>query len=149
MAIKFFTPGADVLNDTPTYELNLTTTRSATENTAVYEATGIEPGTYDITAVGEHTLINVKRGVVISAPNTSVHMGTLLEGDANGDGIVDFDDFAILSVCWLVSKGQAKYDTRTDFDCNGFIDIADFSLLAAHWLRNSPVEIPFSLPQTD
>lgn len=139
LTVKFFTPGADVLNDTPTYEFNLTTTKSG--NSAVCEATGVASGTYDITAISEHTLVNAKRGVVISAPNTSVDLGTLLEGNAEQDNIVNLDDYAILSMCWRTSEGQAGYDTRTDFDRNELINMADLSLLAANWLSCSPVEI--------
>ncbi len=140
LTIKFFSPGADVSNDTPTYEFNLTTTKS--DNSAACEATGVSPGTYDITALSEHTLMNIKRSVVISAPNTSVDLGTLLEGDANQDNTVDLDDYAILSMCWLASQSQAEYDAMTDFDRNGLINIADLCLLATNWLSSSPVEIP-------
>ena len=140
LTVKFFAPGADVLNDTPVYEFNLTTTKS--DNSAVCEATGVAPGTYDITAISEHTLMNARRSVVISAPNTSVDLGTLLEGNANQDDIVNLDDYAILSMCWLASVAQAEYDDRTDFDRNGLINTADLSLLAANWLSSSPVEVP-------
>ena len=142
MTVKFFTPGADVLNDTPTYEFRLTTAKSVAGSAAVCAATGIAPGSYDITARSGSTLMNVKRSVVVSAPNTSVDLGTLLEGNANQDNMVNLDDYAILSRCWLSSKTQAEYDVRTDFDRNGLIDVADLCLLAANWLRSSPVEIP-------
>ena len=141
LTVKFFAPGADVLNDTPTYEFNLTTTRSGGGSAAVFEATGVAPGTYDITALGESTLMNVKRSVVISAPNTSVDLGTLLEGNANQDDAVDLDDYVVLSTCWLASTAKDEYDVRTDFDRNGLINAADLCLLAANWLRSSPVEI--------
>ncbi len=131
--------GADVLNDTSVYDFNLTTTKSG--NSAVCEAVGVAPGVYDITALSEHTLMNVRRNVVILAPNTSVDLGTLLEGDANQDNIVNLDDYAILSMCWRASEAQAEYDTRTDFDRNGLINMADLSLFAANWLWNSPVEV--------
>ena len=142
LTVKFFTPRADVLNDTPTYDFNLTTTKSATGDTAVCEATGVAPGTYDITVIGESTLLNAKRNVVISAPNTSVDLGTLLEGNANGDNIINLNDYAILSMYWLTSEAQNEYDVRTDFDRNGLINAADLYLLADNWLRSSPVEIP-------
>lgn len=138
LTVKFFAPGADVLNDTPTYEFNLTTTKSATGSAAVCEAAGVAPDIYDITALSEHTLMNVKRNVVISEPNTSVDLGTLLEGNANQDNIVNLDDYAILSMCWLASQGQVEYDAMTDFDRNGLINIADLCLLAANWLSSSP-----------
>jgi len=142
LTVKFFPPGTDVLNDTPTYNFLLTTTKSADGSAAICEATPVALGTYDIAVIGEHTLMNVKRSVVISAPKTSVDMGTLLEGDANQDNIINLYDLAILSMCWLAPKAQADYDIRTDFDRNGLINAADLYLLAANWLRSSPVEIP-------
>ena len=141
LTVKFFTPGADVLNDTPTYEFNLTATKSATGNVAVCEATSVAPAIYDITVLGESTLLNAMRNVVISAPQTPADLGTLLEGDTNNDNVVNFGDCAILSTCWLASKDFAKYDARTDFDRDGLINLADLCLLAANWLRTSPIEI--------
>ncbi len=141
LTVKFFTPGADVLNDTPAYEFDLTTTKSATENTAVCEATGLAPGTYDVTAFGRSTLMSIRKNVVISSPRTSVDLGTLLQGDVNQDNIVDFDDYTVLSTYWLASKNQAEYNAGADFDRNGLINAADLSLFAANWLKTSPVEI--------
>ncbi len=141
LTVRFFTPGADVLNDAPIYEFDLTTAKSATSNVAVCEATGIAPGTYDITSLGEATLMNVKRNVVIFAPRSSIDMGTLLEGDANKDNMIDLEDYAILSKSWLATQSQPEYDFRADFDHNGFVNAADLSLLTTNWLRTSPVEI--------
>ena len=141
LTVKFFTPGADILNGTPAYEFNLTTTKSAVGNSAVCQATGLAPGTYDITALGQSTLMNVKKSVAISAPQTSVDLGSLLEGDVNQDNIVDFDDYAVLSTCWLASKDQAEYNAGADFDSNDQINAVDLSRFAANWLRTSPVEI--------
>jgi hypothetical protein len=77
----------------------------------------------------------------LSRGNTSVDLGTLLEGSANQDNIVNLDDYAILSRCWLSSQSQAEYDARTDFNRDGLINVPDLCLLAANWLRISPVEI--------
>lgn len=141
LTVQFFPAGANVLSDVPINEFKLTTTRSAGGDTAVCQATGITPRTYEIAVFGESTLMNVKRGVVVSPPNTSVDLGTLLEGNANQDNAIDLDDCAILSAAWLASKEQPQYDFRTDFDRNGLINAADLSLLAANWLRSSPIEI--------
>jgi hypothetical protein len=138
---KFFAPGADVLNEIPVYEFNLTTAKSATGDTAACKVTGITPGTYDITVMGESTLMNIKRNVVISAPSTSIDMGPLLEGNANRDNIINLDDFTILSMYWQASKEKGEYDIRVDFDRNGLINIADLYLLAVNWLKSSPIEI--------
>jgi hypothetical protein len=70
-----------------------------------------------------------------------VQLGTLLEGDANNDNIINLDDYAILSMFWLASESQAEYDVRADLDRNGLINAADLSLLAGNWLHSSPVEI--------
>ena len=141
LTVKFFTPGADVLTDIPAYEFKLTTEKSAATNMAVCEVTGIAPGNYDITIIGEATLMNVRRSVVISASNTSVNMGTLLEGDANQDNIINLEDFAILSKSWLALQLQPGYNAIVDFDYNGLINAADLCLLASNWLGSSPVEI--------
>ncbi len=141
LTVKFFTPGADVLNDTPTYAFDLTTAKSAAGNSAVCEVTGLAPGTYDITAAGRSTLMNIRKNVAITAPQTSVDMGILFEGDINQDNTIDFNDYTVLSMCWLSSKDQAEYNAVADFDRNGIINAADLSLFAANWLRISPVEI--------
>lgn len=141
LTVRFFMPGADVLNDIPVYEFMLTAEKSSTANAAACEAAGIEPGTYDITVHGETTLMNLKRNVVISSRRSSIDMGTLLEGDANQDNIINLRDYAILSNCWLASQSQPEYDMRADFDYNGLINPADISLLATNWLRTSPIEI--------
>ena len=141
LIVRLFTPGADVLNNIPSYDFMLTAEKSATSNIAACEATGIALGTYDITVHGETTLMNAKRNVVISAPRSLINMGTLLEGDANQDNIVNLEDYAILSNCWLALQSQPEYDIIADFDRTGLINTADLSLLATNWLRISPVEI--------
>jgi hypothetical protein len=141
LTVRFFPPGASVLNDAPTQEFKLTTAKSATTNAAICQATGVPPGTYDITVFGESTLMNVKRGVVVSSPSTSVDLGTLLEGNANQDNTIDLDDCAALSAAWQAMKEQPQYDIRIDFDRNGLINAADLSLLAVNWLRSSPIEV--------
>ena len=138
ITIKFFSPGADVMTDTPIGQCDCATTKS--DSTAVCQCT-VAPGTYDITAVSEHTLINVKRGVVISAPSTAVDMGTLLEGNANDDPIINISDFGILAVSYMKTEGQPGYDPRADFDRNGIINISDFGLLAVNYMKVSPIDI--------
>ena len=137
--VKFFSPGADVMTDSPLYEFSLTTTKS--DGIATCQCTGVMPDTYDITAVSEHTLINVKRNVVISTPSTAVDMGTLLEGNANDDIIINISDFGILAVSYMKMEGEPGYDARADFDRNGIINISDFGLLAVNYMIMSPVDV--------
>jgi len=148
ITIKFFSPGADVMTDTPIYEFHLTTTKS--DDTATCQCIGIMPGTYDVTAQaancpqcsdGNCTLMNVRRAVVISTPSTAVNMGTLLGGDANCDCIINISDFGILAVSYMKTEGEPGYDCRADFDCNGIINISDFGLLAVNYMKMCPVDV--------
>jgi len=139
ITIKFFNPGADVMTGSPLYEFSLNTTKS--DGMAISQCT-VAPGTYDVTVVSEHTLINVKRNVVISTPSTAVDMGTLLEGNANDDSIINISDFGILAVSYMKTDGEPGYDARADFDRNGIINISDFGLLAVNYMQMSPIDVP-------
>jgi PKD repeat protein len=138
ITVKFFSPIADVMNDIPFTEFHLTTTKS--DGAAICQS-AMAPGTYDVTVVSEHTLTNVRRDVTISLPSTSIDMGTLLEGDADNDGIVNISDFGILAVSFGKMDGEPGYDDRADFDRNGIINISDFGLLAVDFMKMSPIEI--------
>jgi hypothetical protein len=142
LTVRTFPPGADVLSGAATQEFRSTSFMSPSGETALCQVSGVTPGVYDVAVSGESTLMNVRRAVTISAPATSLDMGTLLEGNANQDCVVDLDDCVILAACWRASLQQGPYDRRADFDRNGFIDVDDLSLLAANWLRRSPVEVP-------
>lgn len=48
-------------------------------------------------------------------------------GNANGDKIVDINDFGMLMSSWGLS------DINIDFDGNGVVDIGDFSALMSSW----------------
>ena len=140
LTVKFFTPGADVLTGTPNYSFNLTTAKSG--GFAVAQASGIIPGTYDISAVTPHCLANVRRGVVITEPSTAVYLGTLLEGNAIDDNKINITDFGILAASYGKSSGDIGYYAQADFDCNGIINIADFGLLAANYGKSGPIIVP-------
>jgi hypothetical protein len=139
VTIKFFSPGADVMTDDPLEQFDLTTTKS--DSTAVCQCS-VDPGTYDITTVSEHTLINVKRDVVISSPSTAVDMGTLLEGNGNDDIIINISDLGILAVSYMCLEGEPCYDPRADFDRNGIVNISDLGLLAVNYMKISPIVVP-------
>ena len=140
ITLKFFSPEANVLSDSPLYEFNLTTDKAKADDTAICQCTGVTPDTYDITTVSEHTLMNVRSGVAISAAYTLVDMCTLLEGNANDDNIINISDFGILAVSFMTLDGEEGYDAKADFERNGIIDIHDFGMLAVNFMKTSPVE---------
>jgi len=140
LTVKFFSPGGDVLADTPLAEYDLTTTKADT--TALGRVSDLPIGTYDVTVFSDHTLINVKRNVVISTGSTSVDMGTLLEGNADNDYEISVGDLALFAYSWLASERSEYFNAMADFDCNKFIDLFDAALLFANWSLESPVEVP-------
>ena len=139
LTVKFFDNSTGVPG-TILYTFTENTTKSG--STAIVQTSGILPGTYDISAVTSHCLTNVKNGVVITAPLTAIDLGTLLEGNADDNDIINITDFGVLAASYGKSSGDSGYDARADFDRNGIINIADFGLLAANYGKSAPVEVP-------
>jgi hypothetical protein len=144
LTVKFFTSGnitlVDVLKSTPDFTFNPTATKSGNFTTA--EVSDVVPGNYDISVTSPHCLINVKRNVSISGNNTTIDMGTLLEGNANDDNKINIQDFGLLAKTYGKQKGQEGFDENADFDRNDKINITDFGLLAANYGKHSPIEVP-------
>lgn len=148
VTVKFFSPGADVLVDPEILRFNVNTVKS--NGTAICQCVDVVPGTYDVSVGSEHTLINVMRNVVIAVPYMSLNMGTLLEGDANSDGIVNITDFSILAASFMKMEGEEGFEPGADFDYNGIINISDFGLLAVNFLKSSPIDTgEWHLPNPD
>ncbi len=98
-------------------------------------------GTYDVRLRGLHTLRNVKQNVVIDGPG-NIDMGTLLEGDANADNIVDIVDFARLRMSYFLESGvDAGFNPTADFDESDFIDILDFGLLRGNYFAEGDIPV--------
>ncbi len=93
---------------------------------------GIPTGSYIIWVKGEHTLASsVTRA--LDQGNNVFSIGTMREGDANGDNVININDFSILAATFGKSDGQAGYDDRADFSDNGVVDLTDFTLQAANF----------------
>ncbi len=112
---------------TPAYTLAVTTDASG-----VFTATAITPGTYTLRVKHAHTLQAVQT-VMVTAGTTPVAVGTLREGDANGDNAVTLVDFSILASSYGRSAGGAGYDDRADFNEDQAVTLLDFSLLASNY----------------
>ncbi len=56
-------------------------------------------------------------------------------GDANGDGLVDLADLAVLLAAYGTSAGDGNFNANADFDFNGRIDLADLAALLARFGR--------------
>ena len=97
---------------------------------------GAPMGTFDVTLKGLHTLRNRFNGVQIAAGVTDINMGTLLEGDASNDNVVNASDLSIYAMAAGKHAGDAGWDTRADFDNNGAVNDADLALLQANMGRS-------------
>lgn len=65
----------------------------------------------------------------------AIFVATPAAGDANGDGLINLDDFLILASSYELSMGDPGYDGRADFNFDGRVDLDDFLLLAANYER--------------
>lgn len=97
-------------------------------------------GLYDARLKNMHTLRNVRRDVQISTSN-DINMGTLFEGDANGDNRVRITDFGILRNAYFTDEGDPDFDPRADFDENDRIRIRDFSLLRLNYFEDGDIDV--------
>jgi hypothetical protein len=97
-------------------------------------------GIYDARARNLHTLRNVKRNLALLGPLT-INMGTLYEGDANADNMVNILDFGRLRAAYFLDEGMPGFDPAADFDENNTINILDFGLLRGSYFMEGDIEV--------
>jgi hypothetical protein len=109
-----------------------------TDQSGSFNLAGLAEARCDIVVKGAHTLGNIREGYELLPGLNVVNMGTLLEGDANGDNCVNIQDFSILAT-WFNSSHAAA-----DFNEDGRVNISDFSLLSMNFgtCGNLPVTDP-------
>ena len=50
-----------------------------------------------------------------------------MQGDVNGDGIVDIWDLSIVAVTYGTFEGEPVYDSDADTNKDGIVDVADIA----------------------
>lgn len=90
-------------------------------------------GMQQITVKNVHTISNCIASVVLLPGANDLDLGTLWEGDANDDDVVDITDFSILRLVFATADGRA------DFNQDGIVDILDFSLLRSNFAKHGPL----------
>ena len=80
--------------------------------------------------------LNTDPVIKVSLKDTSVlpAAGTLLPGDANGDGVVNDLDLTTVAVHWQQATGLWEHG---DFDGSGTVDDLDLTALAVNWQRGA------------
>ncbi|MGB9594423.1 MAG: DNRLRE domain-containing protein, partial [Anaerolineae bacterium] len=97
-----------------------------------------------------HTLWSRVANVTLASGVNAVNLGTLKEGDATQDNVVDVTDFARLKASFFKSEGEAGYDNLADFNGDGTVDVTDFALLrSSFWQSGGDVNVERLQPETE
>ncbi len=94
-------------------------------------------GTYNMYAQvdTDQTVAESNEGNNVMGPIAlQVESACVLDGDLNGDGIVNLSDFNILKAHWLESGAGIPGDINGD----GIVNLSDFNILKANWLTSCP-----------
>jgi hypothetical protein len=130
LAVTLFTPGSSV----PTYTFS-----TMCDQRGVFTVTNIVANTYHVKVRDLHSLWNLRRNEPISLGINSMNFGTLIEGDADANNLINILDFSILAGTYGTSAVDPLFDPRADFNSSGGINILDFSLLATNYGRAGDV----------
>jgi hypothetical protein len=126
--VHFFQNG----NETGWSPINTTT-----NNTGVFNITGLTPGTYDIGIKNWTCLSELVTNVTLTGNNTTVvDFGTTREGDANNDDWVTGADRSILYTGLGSSQGGPSWNPNADFDRDGWLTGADRSVMYMVWSQS-------------
>jgi hypothetical protein len=119
LTVKFFETGTDTL---------LITENMTTDDEGKFTVADVASDTYDIGVKCPRSLSQLVTGVVLPAgATTPVDFGTLREGDANDDDVINGLDYAVL---WsFFGQTSAEALDKCDFNRDGAVTGLDYSLL--------------------
>jgi len=83
---------------------------------------------------GERTLA-VSEDVGAIIPGSTIDVGMLLVGDANGDNTVDMNDYFLFASNYGKISSDAEFNWRADFNNDGAVDLSDYFLFASNFGR--------------
>ena len=123
--VKFFQGGS---------EMAWSPINATTNNTGVFNITGLAPGTYDISIKNRTCLSEVVTNVTLSAGNTTVvDFGTTREGDCDNNDRINILDASFLASRFGSSEGGPGWSPLCDFNRDANINILDASALASNF----------------
>jgi len=114
---------------------------SGWQDSPVYEDTDLESNTlysYAVAARDKNPNQNT------TAPSQASLARTVLPGDFEPDGDVDFDDYSRFALQWPGGAAEAESGGEADLDDDNDIDMRDLAILLGNWLDT--VEQPPPLP---
>ncbi|MCL2853803.1 MAG: dockerin type I domain-containing protein, partial [Defluviitaleaceae bacterium] len=83
---------------------------------------------------GERTLA-VSRNIEKIEPGSTINVGVLLGGDANGDNEVDLNDLSIFMNNYGRNSSSPGFNRLADFNNDGEVDLNDLSILVSNYGR--------------
>jgi len=131
--------GLDVrfFNSTTGNETAWSPMNATTNSSGVFNSTGLDPGTYNVSIKNWTCLSEVKTNETLTAGNTTVvDFGTTREGDSNNDDSITGADRSLLYSGWSKSQGEAGYNIHYDFNRDGSLGGPDRSLMYAYWAQH-------------
>ena len=107
---------------------------ATTNNTGVFNITGLAPGTYDIGIKNWTCVSEVNSSVTLTAGNTTViNFGTTREGDCDNNDHINILDASFLASRFGSGEGDPGWSPLCDFNRDTQINILDASALASNF----------------
>jgi hypothetical protein len=74
--------------------------------------------------------------MVVGSNGMAAASFSLLNGDINGDNVVEDQDYSLLGVAWYTGLGDPKYNIEADLNGDGFVEDQDYSIMGLNWYKS-------------
>ncbi|MCE9558494.1 MAG: hypothetical protein K8R88_06045 [Armatimonadetes bacterium] len=128
VSIEVFAPG-DMVTPLQVLSAPLTSTGAF----SVVTSPALAVGSYDIRVKGEHWLAKRVTGVSMTNTGASGVDATLINGDVNGDNVIDLTDYTEIVTDFNALIGDPNYHTWVDLNGDGAIDLTDYTVLVTNF----------------
>ncbi|MCE9558027.1 MAG: hypothetical protein K8R88_03665 [Armatimonadetes bacterium] len=85
---------------------------------------------YILTIRGSHWL---GKAMKLDASNADSIAVALVNGDANGDNVIDLTDYTIVATAFNALPSSANWDARADFNGDEVIDLTDYTVVVTNF----------------
>lgn len=131
LTLEIRTPGTTTVIQSLSFRLNASGGFRVLANVA--------PGTYDLAIKGGTWLRKVLRNVAVGAGGVSGLSFSLLNGDCNGDNVINLADLNLISAAWRSQPGSSNWDPRADLNGDLRVNLLDRNIVSKNWrLRGDP-----------
>jgi hypothetical protein len=120
----------------------LNTTTFLTPNSE-YSLTGLPPGSYAISIkpLKRFLLARIDNIIIVNEDISNIDF-TLINGDANGDNIIDAADETLLQNSWLTSSASPNWNEDVDFNGDGVINFIDYTIYNNGFNTSGDLDFP-------